>query len=83
MEEKTLNLQKLNGILKSVIKISPDLINDKTSPETAENWDSFNGLMLVTELEKGFSVRFTIDEIIAVTCVGDIKDSLRHHGINI
>mgnify|MGYP001562639519 CR=1 FL=1 len=74
---------KLKEILAAVLKVKPEEINDKSSPENIPGWDSFNGLMLVTELEKAFNVKFSIDEIIAVKDVKDIKESLRRHGVDI
>jgi acyl carrier protein len=75
--------EKLKNILAQVLKIDTSIINDTSSPDNIQSWDSFNGLMLVTELEKGFAVKFTIDEVMAVRNVKDIKDSLRQHGVDI
>lgn len=58
-------------------------INDNSSPENIEKWDSFNGLVLVDELETEFDVKFTLDEILDVKMVADIKKHLRNHGINL
>lgn len=75
--------KKLLEILSNVLKISPPEITDDSSPDNIPTWDSFNGLMLVTELEKEFKVKFTLEEIMAVRKVADIKASLRKHGIKI
>ena len=56
-------------------------INDQSSPETIERWDSFNGLVLVDELEAEFQIKFTLDEVLDVKNVGDIKKYLRKHGV--
>ena len=61
---------------------SEDKITDDSSPETIANWDSFNGLLLVDELEKGFNVQFSMDEIMDVKNVKDIKRHLKNHGVN-
>jgi len=70
-------------ILSKVLGIDEASITDNTSPANVESWDSFNGLMLVSELEKEFNVKFTMEEVISVKCVGDIKKSLKRHGISI
>lgn len=77
------NLQKLYAILAKVLAIDSASITDATSPDNVENWDSYNALMLVSELETGFNVHFTIDEVVAVKNVGDIKEALQRHGIKI
>ena len=76
-------MKRLKATLSKVLGIEEDAITDETSPINAESWDSFNGLMLVSELEKEFNVRFTMEEITAVKNVGDIKESLRRHGIKL
>ncbi|MBI3034743.1 acyl carrier protein [Candidatus Woesearchaeota archaeon] len=76
-------MKRLNAILSKVLGIEPDLITDKTSPDNVESWDSFNGLMLVSELEKGFNVKFTMEEVVSVKNVKDIKESLRKHGVKL
>ncbi len=74
-------MDKLNSILVKVLGAKEDQINDETSPDNVSNWDSFNGLMLVSELESGFKIKFTMDEVTSVKCVGDIKLALTKHGV--
>jgi acyl carrier protein len=58
-------------------------INDESSPETIESWDSFHGLILADELETRFSVKFVLEDLTSVRKVGDIKKSLAKYGIMI
>ena len=58
-------------------------INDQSSPENIESWDSFHGLVLVDELENNFNVEFTIEEISDVQNVGDIKRHIKNHNIDL
>ena len=58
-------------------------INDESSPETIEKWDSFHGLILADELETQFSVKFVLEDLTSVKKVGDIKKSLAKYGIMI
>ena len=74
-------MRRLKYILSKVLEIDESLITDKTSPDNTETWDSFNALMLVSELEKEFNVKFTMEEVTAVKCVKDIKQTLTNHGI--
>lgn len=50
-------------------------------PENTESWDSFNALVMVSELEQQFSVQFSMEEVYSVSCVKDIKEALINHGI--
>lgn len=74
-------MSRLKKILSKVLEVNEQEINDGSSPDTIESWDSFNGLMLVTELENEFKVNFTIDEVTNVVNVGDIRKALIKHGV--
>ncbi|MDO8610563.1 MAG: acyl carrier protein [bacterium] len=74
-------MSRLKKILSKVLGISAADINDNSSPDNINSWDSFNGLMLVSELENEFQVSFTIDEVVNIKNVGEIKEALIKHGI--
>ena len=73
----------LYKIIAKILSISESGISDESSPENIESWDSFNGLMLVDELENHFNVKFTISEIINVKNVADIKRNLKNHNVDL
>ena len=75
--------KKLYDIISKVFSIQISEINDESSPETIESWDSFNGLILVDELENSFNIKFSISEIIDVKNVKDIKRHLKFHGVDL
>lgn len=75
-------MKKLKQVLSKTLGISEDLITDETSPENVETWDSFAGLMLASELETKFGVKFTMGEVISVKSVKDIKENLKRHGVD-
>tara|TARA_Y100000748_G_scaffold276004_1_gene252106 strand:- start:365 stop:604 length:240 start_codon:yes stop_codon:yes gene_type:complete len=73
----------VNAIVAKVFSISESEINDESGPENIESWDSFNGLVLVDELENNFNVKFTISEITDVKTVADIKRHLKNHNVEL
>ena len=75
--------KKLYDIISKVFSIQISEINDESSPETIESWDSFNGLILVDELESSFNIKFSVSEIIDVKNVKDIKRHLNNHGVDL
>jgi len=75
--------EKLYDIISKVFSVQISEINDESSPETIESWDSFNGLILVDELESNFNIKFSISEIIDVKNVKDIKRHLNNHGVDL
>jgi acyl carrier protein len=74
--------KKLYEIISKVMKIDISTISDELGPETIENWTSFNGYVLLNELETGFNIKFTIDEAMDVKNIADIKRHLKNKGIN-
>lgn len=76
-------MKRLKAILSKVLDIDENSITDQTSPDNVETWDSFNALMLISELEKEFNVKFTMEEVTSVKNVGDIKKSLEKHRIKL
>ena len=75
--------KKLYDIISKVFSVQISEINDESSPETIESWDSFNGLILVDELESNFNIKFSVSEIADVKNVKDIKRNLNNHGVDL
>lgn len=63
----------VNRVVAKVLNLDEGAIRDDMSPENTEGWDSFNGLMILSEIEKGTNLSFDIDDILKVKTVGDIK----------
>jgi len=75
-------MKKLNSILSNVLGIPESEINDDSSPDNIGSWDSFNGLMLVSELESAYSIKLSLDEVLVLGSVGEIKKVLAKHGVD-
>jgi len=73
--------KKLYEIISRVMKIDISSISDELGPKTIENWTSFNGYVLLNELETGFNVKFTLAEAMDVKNITDIKRHLTNKGI--
>lgn len=76
-------MKRLYGILSKVLGIQENEIKDHLTPNDVPGWDSFNALILVSELESAFKVKFTYPEVTGVKCVGDIKTMLRKHNVEL
>ena len=75
--------EKLYKVISKVLHVNIEEINDESSPSTISNWTSFNGYVLLYELETNFDVKFSIDEVMDVKNVADIKRHLQNHGVNL
>lgn len=74
-------MEKLYNLIAKVLNVPVSEINDKSSPESIESWTSFNGYVLLYELETSFNVKFSIDEAMDVKNVADVKRHLNNHGV--
>ncbi len=59
-------MNKLKQIFATVLGLGEDQVIGSLSPDNCPSWDSLNSIVLVTEIEKGFSIKFTFDEAMAV-----------------
>jgi len=76
----TLHANKLEVIIAKVLGIDISAVNDDTGSDNTDSWDSFNALVMVTEIENQFDVQLTVDECFSFSCVKDIKKILTKHG---
>ena len=54
---------KVKILMASVFEISVEDINDDSSPDSIENWDSLRHMNLITVLEEEFDIRLSDEQI--------------------
>ena len=64
-------LNKTTDVFKSVFGDSIKL-NEQTSADDINNWDSMNHIILIQKLEKAFGLKFDLFEIIEIRDVAGI-----------
>jgi|TARA_B100000508_G_C11293634_1_gene196381 acyl carrier protein len=74
---------KLYSIISKVMDVPESEINDQSSPENIESWDSLSLYMLIDDIETEFNVKFILEEILETKNVGDFKKQLKKHGVDI
>ena len=55
---------RIKNVMAAVFGISIEDINEESSPDSIDNWDSLNLMNLVVSLEEEFDVEFDDDEIV-------------------
>lgn len=71
-------MEKLKDIVARVLNISISKVNDKLSKDSTEEWDSFNHLLLISEIEKKLGVKFTAAEIEKIKTFKDLEASFEN-----
>ena len=70
---------RLNDIFREVFADDSITVNDATTAEDIEAWDSLAHINLMFSLEDEFSVKFPDEEFASVQNVGEIKRLLQEH----
>ena len=50
------------------------MVNDKTTSEDIEDWDSLEHINLVADVEQEFGVKFTMGQVVSMKNVGEMVD---------
>lgn len=73
----------LKGVLAKVFKVEAALIDDESSMDNVENWDSLNHLKLVLALEEELNVSFSEEESVEILSFALIKEILKEHDVEV
>ena len=74
--EKADILKSLEQVFQKEFKNQELKINENSSPNDIDEWDSINQLTLISDVEEQFKVKFNLNEIIEIEKVQDILDVL-------
>jgi len=64
----------VQDIFRDIFDEEDMVIEDKTSSDDVEEWDSLNHINLVSAIEKEFEIRFALEELMALKDVGSMID---------
>jgi len=72
---------KLKKVLADVFKIEATAVNEDTSVDTVERWDSLTHLNLILALESEFGVSFSEEQTVEIMNYPLIKMVLQENGV--
>ena len=73
--------KKLYEVVSKVMQVPIEEINEESSPETIENWDSLKHMNFILALEEAFDIQLTDVEIVEMVSVKRITEELRRKGV--
>lgn len=76
-------MNTLKKVFSAVLGVEESSITSDLTPENTPSWDSLNAIVLVSEVEKVFGVKFTYDEVMEVKNFGDIVRIVESKGIKL
>ena len=66
--------EKLNGVFRDVFDDEDITVNDATTADDIDDWDSLEHINLVVAVEKCFGIKFTMGEVTGMKNVGEMAD---------
>jgi len=55
---------KVKELFSTILEVPANKINDKTTPENIENWDSFKHIVLVSAFEEEFNISVEPEDVV-------------------
>lgn len=76
--ERSEIFKKVNEIFCDELDNEDIVLNDDTTADDVEEWDSLSHVQLIVAIEKAFSIKFTSNEILSWSNVGQLVDSIEN-----
>jgi len=70
--EKSLIISKIGEILTKTLKHNNFEISESLSADEVEGWDSLTHMLIITEVEKEFNIKFKLKELNKLQNVGSL-----------
>lgn len=70
-------LRRVNQVFRSVLEDDTLVIENETTADDVDEWDSLNHIVLVVEIEKHFGIKFTANEILSFKNVGEMNEAIK------
>ncbi|TME90677.1 MAG: acyl carrier protein [Chloroflexi bacterium] len=74
-------MRTLEEVVSGVFGVEPQSLDESSSPQSVEGWDSMGHVNLVTALEQHFNVSIDIDDVMEMGSVGKIREILVAYGV--
>lgn len=72
--ERTEIMTRVQEIFRTVLQNESVVLTDETTAEDVPGWDSLTHVVIISEIEKHFGVRFSIREMLSWKTVGKMVD---------
>jgi acyl carrier protein len=70
--ERTTITEKITPVFRKVLNEASLEITDQLSASDVDNWDSLSHMLLISEIESTFNIKFKLKELNKMKNVGDL-----------
>ena len=75
MNRKEISSQ-VQDIFRTILNSESINLNDETTANDVEGWDSLTHVQLISEIEKHFNIKFSLKEMLSWKTVGKMVDCI-------
>ena len=75
--DRTEITSQVQTIFRTVLKSESVVLTDETTADDVPGWDSLTHVVLISEIEKHFGIRFSIREMLSWKTVGKMIDCIQ------
>lgn len=69
-------LKQVQDIFRDILDDEEIVLEDSTTADDVEGWDSLTHIQLIVAIEKQFKIKFTSKEILSWRNIGEMLDSI-------
>ena len=77
--DRNIIYKQLADIFMDVFDLDEVILDDSTTADDIEEWDSLTHVQMVVAVEKQFNIKFTSLEIMSWSNVGQLVDTIEKH----
>ncbi|MCH4154116.1 MAG: acyl carrier protein [Saccharofermentans sp.] len=70
---------RLNEVFRDVFDDEEITVNDSTTANDVDGWDSLEHINLIVAVERAFGIKFTMGETVGMKNVGEMVDKILMH----
>ena len=70
-------------VFSEVLELEPSTLNDDSTPDSVDQWDSLAAMHLVAAIEENFDVRLSTKEIMKMYSIGLARQVLKEKGVDV
>ncbi|MBK6346009.1 MAG: acyl carrier protein [Bacteroidales bacterium] len=74
--DKTEILEKLTPIFRAIFGNNSLVLSDGLTANDVDNWDSLTHMLLITEIENSFTIKFKLKDLNKMRNVGDMVETI-------
>ena len=71
-------LIKVNHAFESVLEHKNFTLTNSTTADDVDGWESITHMMIISEIENSFNIKFKLMDLMNMNCVGDLLNAIEN-----